>query len=1048
MFQLSFNQKVGFGFAFIIVLLLASGLTSLWNLNDINGSTSRVNQTAVPVVKESNQVQIQLLKLAKLSSLAFNAEGMDTIVDYKLKFESGVEEFEERFKSLEALAEGDADMQNLVIGIKSNYDFYRFAVMEMFEAKIKTIEANEAMLNEADTLFNLADAVGGSLVELQYFMAPAEHSADMELVAGFANQADANALSILKTVEEVQRATSVDRLSTMDDLRFALNDSKRWFEKGAEVFKTFGDAELVDAAETAYQDLADRFDEKPSIIDLKTQELEQASLAKVKLGESAAAVSQSISSLDELLAAADSQFNNLQEKVLGSLDFGFKTSVVMLIVLILLAARNFTSMRSAIQKKMADLAKLNKIGGTLASAQSQNSALEEVLRSMHEKIGVSHGSVYMTNEKNELVVKAHFPPKAISPDSKPQSFEMGQGVLGKAAQTKQVIFVPNTSRDKSFVQKEGENTPRALLCVPLLDKDMLVGVINLSGDVKDVRFADSDYEYVSSVAQSLVTTVKNIRMREVIEEHNRTLEAKVEERTAELRQKNNDIANMMANMHQGLFTITEGGLVHKEYAAYLEQIFETDRIAGRNVNDLLFANSTLGSDVRDQSITAVDAIVGEDAMMYDFNSHCLVKEMTVKMEDGREKILELDWDPIVSEEDVVEKLMITVRDVTEVRKLELEAEGQKRELELIGEVLAIDANKFSAFLRGSKQFMNACEQAIRNNNEKSQDVIAELFRNMHTVKGNARTYGLSHITNVVHEAESTYDSLRRDENAEWDQDKLLGELREAQDMLAGYETIFRDKLGRDGETSRGISLDPERVASWLDSIRALTEDKMDSEVKHVVSEAYNMLLSIESKPLSEVIQEPVQSVASIAEQLGKPAPTVSIDDGEIFIDGRVHSMMNNIFTHVLRNAVDHGIEKPEEREEKGKNAEGTITINTVAGDESASLVVSDDGRGLALHKVRELAIERGIITEADVLSDQQIADLIFTSGFSTAEQLTDVSGRGVGMDAVKDFLEKEGGQIEIKLLEGEEGSAFRSFETVITIPSRFYSQAMVLSKSA
>ena len=1048
MFQLSFNQKVAFGFGFIIVLMLTSGLSSLWNLNHINESTSRVNQTAVPVVKESNQVQIQLLKLAKLSSLAFNAEDSENIRIYQRKFTQGVKEFENLYGSLEELAQEDPDMKALVIGIKSNYDFYRFAVTEMFEAKTLMISANESMREEANELFNMADALGGALVDLQYFMADAQDTENMELVAGFANQADTNALGILKTIEEVQRTTSIDKLNTMDDLKFSLQDSKLWYTKGADVFKTFGDPEYLLNADRAYYELEKRFEASPSIVDLKTQELQQAELAKQKLSEADAAVSQSIMGLDELLESANGQFYSLQGEVFSSLDFGFKLSIVMLIVLILLAARNFNSMRSAIQTKMQDLAKLNKIGGTLAAAHNQNTALEEVLQSMHEKMGVAQGSVYLTNDKQELVVKAHFPPKAQSSDVAPASFGLGEGIIGKAAKTKQIIFVPNTERDKSYVQGEHETAPRALLCVPLLDKDILVGVINLSGDVKQVSFADSDYEYVSSVAQSLVTTIKNIRMREVIEEHARTLEAKVEQRTAALNQKNQDIANMMANMHQGLFTITEGGLVHKEYAAYLEKIFETDRIAGRNVNDLLFANSTLGADARDQNITAVDAIVGEDSMMYEFNSHCLVNEMNVVFEDGREKILELDWDPIVNADDIVERLMITVRDVTEIRALEEAAKGQQRELELIGEVLAIDAGKFSEFLRGSKQFMAACEQAIKNNSEKSADVIAELFRNMHTVKGNSRTYGLSLLTDVVHEVETTYDLLRSGDCIDWDQEYLLGELAQAQTLLAEYETIFRDKLGRDGDVSKGVNLDPERIASWLDSIRTITEKALDHDVKAVVSEAYSMLVSIESAPLSKVISEPVQSMASMAKQLEKPVPKVQIDDANVLLDGRVHSMVNNIFTHVLRNAMDHGIEVPEERKEKGKSEAGNVRVCTTLDNDFVHFSVTDDGRGIALEKIRALANAKGIIGSDTILVDQDIANLVFHSGFSTADQVSDLSGRGVGMDAVRQFLESEGGAIELRLTSGAEGDAFRSFETVISLPSRFYTEALPFSKTA
>jgi len=209
-----------------------------------------------------------------------------------------------------------------------------------------------------------------------------------------------------------------------------------------------------------------------------------------------------------------------------------------------------------------------------------------------------------------------------------------------------------------------------------------------------------------------------------------------------------------------------------------------------------------------------------------------------------------------------------------------------------------------------------------------------------------------------------------------------------------------------------------------------------------------MLLSIESKTLSEVISEPLSSLASMAEQLDKPAPEVRVNDAELFIDGRVHSMMNNIFMHVLRNAMDHGIEGATERAEKGKNENGLISINTQVNKQNAEFIVSDDGRGIAIAKIRSLAVDKGIIEQDAALSAQDIANLVFTSGFSTAEEVSNLSGRGVGMDAVRQFLESEGGSIELRLTGGNDGDDFRAFETVITLPERFYSQALSFAKTA
>ncbi len=1049
MFQLSFNQKVGVGFATIILLLLTSGLSSLWNLNDINGSSTRVNETAVPVVKESNNVQIQLLKLAKLSSLAFNAANQEEIFTYKKDFEIGTEKFDELYANLQVLASKDSDMQTLVIGIKSNYDLYRYAVNEMFESKLEVLSARDSMLQEADTLFTLADDVGSALVEIQYYMAPEEYEKDMELVAGFAGNADTNMLPAFKTIKEIKIAQDFELLDDeMNGFVFIINDSKNWFDKGADIFTGFDEEGLLPPAVSGYEAFLKYMEVKPSIVDYKKSQLEKTEVAKLKLSEADAAVSQSIEGLDELLKSADAQFNVLQEEVSSNLDFGFKLSIIMLIVLLVLATQNFNSMRLAIRKKMIDLAKLNTIGRSLASSQSQNSALEEVLQSMHEKIGVGQGSVFLTNDNQQLEVKACFPPKTIEPGSESIKFKMGEGVIGKAAETKKIIFVPNTSKDKSFVSQEGD-TERALLCVPLVDKDILVGVINLSGDVKTVSFADSDYEFVSSVARSLVTTIKSLRMREVIEEQNRNLEIRIQERTAELRQKNNDIASMMANMHQGLFTITAGGLIHSEYALYLETIFETDRIADRNFADLLFNATTAGSDSVDQNITAVDAIVGEDEMMYEFNSHCLLTEMTIKVEDGREKILELDWDPIINDDDEVDKLMVTVRDVTELKALEAEAEGQKQELAIIGEILAVDAAKFSDFIKTSIDFLAECRGIIEATAEKDLDAIANLFRCMHTVKGNARTYALKNITDIVHEIESTYDDLRKNEDVKWDAQQLLVDLSGAEEIISRYADVFRDKLGRDGEVTSGVSLDPERVSSWLENIKSLTDSGIPESVKGVVSEAYSLLISVDAQPLSEVISDVIESANSLADQLGKGKPIMDIDNSDILIESEAQSTLNNIFMHVFRNAMDHGIEAIDERLEKGKPESGKIQLHVTREGEFSNLSVSDDGRGLAITRIYKMAIEKGMYAEdAPRPSATEIANLIFSSGFSTADEVTDVSGRGVGMDAVKGFLEQAGGGIEVILGEGAEDDDFRPFTTYIKIPASFYKVALSFDKTA
>ncbi|MCO7223731.1 GAF domain-containing protein [Pleionea sp. CnH1-48] len=698
-------------------------------------------------------------------------------------------------------------------------------------------------------------------------------------------------------------------------------------------------------------------------------------------------------------------------------------------------ADNFEQMRSTIKKKMADLAKLNSSGEILASLTDQAKALEVVLHTMHEQIGVSHGSVYLMNDDNEMEVKAFFPPKKIAQDSKPKKFAAGEGILGRAAKEKEVIFIPNTKEEQSFEHNEHDQA-RALLCVPLMDKDIVIGVMNLSGSIDEVRFEESDNEFVSSIARLLVITIKNIRMREVIEEQNRTLEQKVEARTAELAEKTNDISSMLMNMHQGLFTIMEGGIIHHEYAVYLEKIFETQHIASRNFMDLLFTDTDIGSNGQDQVKTAIEALIGSDEMMYDFNSHLLITEVSKTMEDGRVKILDFDWDPIILDGDI-DKIMVTVRDVTELKALQKEAEAQKRDLEIIGQILAVGQEKMAEFLSSGFNFINECRDLITNTAEKDLDVIATLFRNMHTIKGNARTYNFAYITNSVHEVETTYDELRKQEDKEWQQEQLLEELLTAEKDIEYYRDVAREKLGYD-ESGGGSVLDSEQVKNILEKIKALDTQALDAPVKEVVDKTYQLFISGDAKPIGNVIDGVIQSVDSLAKELEKTPPKVNISDAGLLIKKDFYNMMNNIFMHVFRNAMDHGIESNNERKEKGKPEQGSIFLETELNSSMATFKIYDDGRGLAISKLFSKAVNDGLYEEGNKPADLEIANLIFASGFSTAEEVTEVSGRGVGMDAVRQFLIEEGGNIEVCLEDDKEGSDFRAFSTKISLPDKFY----------
>jgi two-component system chemotaxis sensor kinase CheA len=179
------------------------------------------------------------------------------------------------------------------------------------------------------------------------------------------------------------------------------------------------------------------------------------------------------------------------------------------------------------------------------------------------------------------------------------------------------------------------------------------------------------------------------------------------------------------------------------------------------------------------------------------------------------------------------------------------------------------------------------------------------------------------------------------------------------------------------------------------------------------------------QPLSQLWSRFPRLVRDTARACGKSV-VLEMRGSETEIDRSILEAIRDPLTHLLRNAIDHGIEKPEERKRAGKDADGRIILKAVHEAGMVLLEVSDDGGGLPLDKIREKAVQEGLLTreQANGLDPEGIAQLIFRPGFSTAEHLTAISGRGVGLDVVKSNLEKTGGKVEVQAVPGR-GTTFK-----------------------
>lgn len=199
-------------------------------------------------------------------------------------------------------------------------------------------------------------------------------------------------------------------------------------------------------------------------------------------------------------------------------------------------------------------------------------------------------------------------------------------------------------------------------------------------------------------------------------------------------------------------------------------------------------------------------------------------------------------------------------------------------------------------------------------------------------------------------------------------------------------------------------------------------DSLLSRQQRFNRDAQGSLIHMRMVPIGSIANRLDRTTRTVSNKIGKRVE-LKIEGEQTELDKTVLEEIIDPLLHLVRNGIDHGIEFPQERRAAGKPETATLRVTALNQGTQVTLRVSDDGRGIDLEKVRAKAIERGLIREQDSLSREELHALIFTPGFSTADQLTDVSGRGVGMDVVRDAIQKLKGTIRVESEQGK-GATF------------------------
>lgn len=490
--------------------------------------------------------------------------------------------------------------------------------------------------------------------------------------------------------------------------------------------------------------------------------------------------------------------------------------------------------------------------------------------------------------------------------------------------------------------------------------------------------------------------------------------------------KNKEIESIVNSMKDALFIIEKDKSIGQITSpTYHELVLSANRNEFTTYIDVLNAFvSDQGADQLAVYKASLEACFDEDLFQWELIKDNLPIESAYTDTEASKRILSWSWAPIASDAGTIERVLVTVKDITNLRLLEKTALEEKEVLSIISSIINAGQKNAYNFLNSADRYLQENIDLIKSRPALDEADIALLFRNMHTIKGNARTYQFVSLCDLSHEIESVYDQIRKG-SADLNRADLLGQLAELEGGLARYRTILEEKLNFTGLDQRAPSPDQKLIKDISETISGHSDA---TALKHIKQ----LLAVYGSQDLTGILQRHIDGLEEIAEKVGKPTPKVQIVCQSTRFKNSFANVLGDAMSHCFRNSMDHGLESSDERLDRDKPLQGLITVEILKESGKVYLSFSDDGRGLNINALRAKLDP----TDAH-WNDHQVAQLIFNSGVSTSQTITDISGRGVGMDAVKSYMEKLGGQMFIKFTGKQSDDGFQPFATMIQIPPKY-----------
>ena len=462
------------------------------------------------------------------------------------------------------------------------------------------------------------------------------------------------------------------------------------------------------------------------------------------------------------------------------------------------------------------------------------------------------------------------------------------------------------------------------------------------------------------------------------------LERIVQQRTAQLNARNRDMHLVLDNVEQGLVTIDAEGRMATEHSSILTRWFGEIE-PGMGFRALLARADENVADWFELSLEDVrEGFMPTEMVLEQMPRHIQIDDAT----------LEMSFQPVLDasgESEEVEKLLVVVTDITaELEHTRLEAER--------GEII----NIFERIVHdkiGFLEFYNDANALITDIVTEQIADIVELKRKLHTLKGNSGIFGIQSVASICHAIETEMEETQRLPSEDG-----LTRLQERWDELSGSLSMMLDTDGHH------IELDDQEYEHLLRDVLNRTDYAVLAE----------RIRAWRLEPTRRRLERLGEQAMALATRLNKCEVEVAVEDHKLRTDPDRWRVFWSSCIHVLRNAVDHGLETPDERLSVGKPATAHVQLSTFMDTEHFVVEIADDGRGIDWSLVARKAEGLGL----PHANQEELVDALFSDGFSTRDAVTATSGRGVGLAAVRKACQALGGSINV-VTAMNEGTRFR-----------------------